>query len=96
MKVNITIKHIASGKSINLDERQTRLLLVEMRRIKSYWAKYLDNVPGVAPEIEIIIDENGKSREFRILNNNILLNVKRKRVYQFYMGYEILDWLGKL
>lgn len=82
-----------SGQTLVLDDRSKNLVLVELERVRRFSAPYREDTLPIAADCVLEIDENGRKREYRVLSETVLLDVRRRRVTQFYMGIELLRWL---
>ena len=93
MAIEIHLTDSISGASMTLNDRQKNLVLVEMRRVRRFGAPDIPNAPPIAADCKMEIDDNGRIRRYYVLRETVLLDVQRRKLYQFYMGLQLLQWL---
>ncbi len=94
MATIIRLTHSISGTSITLDDRQRDLVLVELKRVRRFGTRDKPNGPPVAADCEMEIERNGKIHRYYVLSETVLLDVRKRCLYQFYMGLQLLQWLA--
>ncbi len=93
MAITITLTHLDTGNTKVLDSRQSHLVQIELQRVRRFSAPYDKNAPPIAADCEMIIDDNGKIKKYLVLRETVLLDLDKFRLYQFYMGLQLLQWL---
>ena len=93
MATKISLTDLDSGASVTLNDRQRDLVLVELRRVRRFGVPDTPNAPPIAADCKMEIEDNGQIRRYLVLHETVLLDVKRRRLYQFYMGLQLMQWL---
>ena len=100
MAVTVTIREHHGGRSRQLDARQSRMLLEELRRVRGGWlAQVLRNLVAprrfvdIASELVISIQEGAATTEYEIVGGWVIRRRGERAVYPFYMALLLVEWL---
>ncbi|MGA7179688.1 MAG: hypothetical protein WBX11_08905 [Thiobacillaceae bacterium] len=94
MPETMRISEPDTGHTIILDDNRRDLVLVELQRVRRFGAPYPKESPPVAADLILEIEDDGRTRRYVLLSETVLLDTERRRVYQFYMGLQLLQWLN--
>lgn len=94
MAVTVTLSDPDTGQTLILDARRRDLVLVELQRVRRFSAPYPPVSPPVAADLVLQVDDNGRPRRYVLLGRTVLLDSQRRRLSQFYMGLQLLEWLS--
>jgi hypothetical protein len=91
--MNVHVKEYGTGRNIQLTAEQAGLFLRELAQAKKHLPSGKKGLVEVAPDCLITVQGGAHKGEYELYARAVLRERKTGKIWQFYFGLLILEWL---